>query len=73
MARHKVHEIDVGLPHPALPDGDWADGYSVIVDQPFDTARAAGDAIIVAFPKMDISRAVFAPNSCGPFWFERGA
>lgn len=51
MARPKVHEIDVSLPHPALPGGDWADGYSVIVDQPYDTARAAGDAIIAAFPK----------------------
>ncbi|WP_018689901.1 DUF2867 domain-containing protein [Ahrensia kielensis] len=47
----RVHEVNVNLPHPALPDGDWADGFSVVVDQPFDNARSAGDAIIAAFPK----------------------
>lgn len=51
MIKKQVDEIDVQLPHPALPDADWADGYRVIVDQPYDTARAAGDAIVTAFPK----------------------
>ncbi|WP_155851974.1 hypothetical protein [Ahrensia sp. 13_GOM-1096m] len=38
MMSPRVHEVNVNLPHPVLPDGDWADGFSVVVDQPFDSA-----------------------------------
>jgi len=45
-----VKEVSVLLPHPALPGGDWADAYQVVVEQPFKSAREAGDAIVAAFP-----------------------
>lgn len=47
----QVKDEKVALPHAALADADWADCYSVIVDQPFPTARDAAEAIVAAFPK----------------------
>lgn len=47
---HRVSEIDVALPHVALPAGDWADAYCVSVTTPFETARAAGEAAFSTFP-----------------------
>ena len=49
MAR-KVHEIDVRLPHPALPNADWADAFQVATSRRFANARAAGEAAFGAFP-----------------------
>ncbi len=45
-----VKEIDISLPHPALPQGDWADAYRVSTATPFQSARAAGDAAFSTFP-----------------------
>ncbi len=38
------------LPHPALPNADWGDAYSVTFDKSFSSAREAGEAIVSAFP-----------------------
>ncbi len=47
---HTVTEVDVTLPHDALPSGDWADAYRVTMETPFSNARAAGDAAFSTFP-----------------------
>ena len=47
---HSVSEIDVALPHAALPAGDWADAYRVTIATPFQTARSAGEAAFSTFP-----------------------
>ena len=47
----QVQDEKIDLPHVALAGADWADCYSIIVDQPFPTARIAADSIIAAFPK----------------------
>lgn len=46
-----VKEIHVALPHPELPEGDWADAYQVVVSQPFSTAREAALASMESFPE----------------------
>lgn len=45
-----VEEVEVRLPHPALPSGDWADAYRVATRRHFPNARAAGDAAFGSFP-----------------------
>ncbi|MEO1746247.1 MAG: DUF2867 domain-containing protein [Pseudomonadota bacterium] len=45
-----VKEIPVTLPHPALPESDWADAWQVVVDPPFVRAREAAEAIVGSFP-----------------------
>ncbi len=47
---HAVTEVEVALPHDALPSGDWADAYRVTLEAPFANARAAGDATFSTFP-----------------------
>ena len=49
MAR-LVEEIDIALPHPALPEGEWADAYRVTSGRRFASARAAGEAAFADFP-----------------------
>ncbi|MBC7280845.1 hypothetical protein [Hoeflea sp.] len=45
----KAREVTVSLPHPALPDADWADCFEVAAAQPGLTAQQAGRQ---AFGKM---------------------
>lgn len=45
-----VCEVPAPLPHEALPGADWADAWQAGVDQPFETAREAAEAIIENFP-----------------------
>lgn len=47
----QVEEKDVALPHPAMPDADWADCYRVEGPLKFETAHQAAAAIVSAFPK----------------------
>lgn len=51
MATRPVKDVPISLPHPALAGADWADAYEVLVDEPFKTARDAGNAIVTAFPR----------------------
>ena len=43
-------EEPVRLPHPALPQADWADRWAATPAAPFATPRAAALAIVAAFP-----------------------
>ena len=45
-----VSEVAVPVPHAALSNADWADAWSVEIEQPFSTAKSAGDAIVENFP-----------------------
>lgn len=45
-----VADIEFPLPHSALPEADWADCYSIVVEKPFPTAKEAAEAIIARFP-----------------------
>ncbi len=49
MARF-VEEIDVDLPHPALPGADWADAFRVATRKRFANARTASEAAFANFP-----------------------
>ncbi|MEM8541849.1 MAG: DUF2867 domain-containing protein [Pseudomonadota bacterium] len=45
-----VADIEFPLPHSALPEADWADCYSVVMEEPFPTVKEAAEAIIARFP-----------------------
>lgn len=47
----KVHEIHVSLPHPVLPESDWADAWQIVSPKPFADAREAAEAIVSSFPR----------------------
>lgn len=46
-----VREIEVLLPHTALPDADWVDCWQALPVANHANARQAGEAIIAAFPR----------------------
>ena len=45
-----LKEFDVDLPHPALPNGDWADGFVVTSQTTVANARAAAEKVLTSFP-----------------------
>ena len=45
-----VTERSVDLPHPALPEADWADAWHTEPDRHFPDARAAAEAIFADMP-----------------------
>jgi len=62
-----VREVEVSLPHDALPDADWADAYQVEVGRSFENARSAGEVIINSFPKWTYPALVLRQILVSPF------
>ena len=70
---HVVTEVDVALPHAALPAGDWADAYRVTITTPFQTARAAGEAAFSTFPAWVNALMALRNLVVAPFGLKTGA
>lgn len=70
---HIVSEVDVTLPHAALPAGDWADAYRVSIATPYATARAAGEAAFATFPPWVNALMALRNLIVAPFGLKTGA
>ncbi len=62
-----VEEVEVNLPHPALPGADWGDCYKIEVSTKFDSAHQAAESIIAAFPNWTYPALVFRQLLVSPF------
>ncbi|MEN0002293.1 MAG: DUF2867 domain-containing protein [Pseudomonadota bacterium] len=69
----KVQEIPVSLPHPVLPDSDWADAWQVITPKPFSNSRAAAEAIVSSFPRWTYAALALRQLLVAPFGLKGGA
>ena len=65
--------IDVALPHPALPSGDWADAYRAVSGRRFASARAAGEAAFADFPSWVHGLMALRNLVVAPFGLKTGA